>query len=234
MPASTPEPSDETPPGPGPSLGLVIGLCFVLAGVVLVAVAFVRSSDGPSNAAATSTSTAIPVEAPGIVPGTTAPLGSAGLGEGFGEEVAGRTPLRGFGVVAVSVTTEDGRICELCLLSATTSEQRERGLMEVTDEDLGGFDGMLFEYPEEVDGAFWMRNTPMPLSIAYFDDEGELVSTRDMQPCANSTDCPSYPADGAFKYAIEVPQGMLDEAGAEPGARLHIHTRRCPLVEAGS
>ena len=200
MPASTPEPSDETPPGPGPSLGLVIGLCFVLAGVVLVAVAFVRSSDGPSNATATSTS----------------------------------TPLRGFGVVAVSVTTEDGRICELCLLSATTSEQRERGLMEVTDEDLGGFDGMLFEYPEEVDGAFWMRNTPMPLSIAYFDDEGELVSTSDMQPCANSTDCPSYPADGAFKYAIEVPQGMLDEAGAEPGARLHIHTRRCPLVEAGS
>lgn len=176
----------------------------------------------------------IPVEAPGLEAGTTAPLGSAGLGEGVGDEVAGRTPLRGFGEVQVSLTTEEGKICELCLLSANTTDQRARGLMEVTDEDLGGYDGMLFEYPEEVDGQFWMKNTPMPLSIAFFDAQGKLVSTTDMEPCGNSPNCPSYPAADAFKYAIEVPEGLLEEVGATPGATLHIHTRRCPLAEAGS
>ncbi|HWJ97140.1 MAG TPA: DUF192 domain-containing protein [Acidimicrobiales bacterium] len=175
----------------------------------------------------------IPVEAPGIEAGTTAPLGSAGLGEGVAGEVAGRTPLRGFGEVQVSLTTDGGRICELCLLSAMTADQRERGLMEVTDEDLGGYDGMLFEYPKEVDGQFWMRDTPMPLSIAFFDAQGKLVSTTDMQPCGDTSSCPAYPAAGTFKYAIEVPQGLLEEVGATPGATLHIHTRRCPLADGG-
>ena len=197
-------------------------------------VSLVRSNSGDPSGAVATTTAVIPVEAPGLEAGTTAPLGSAGLGEGVGPEVSGRTPLRGFGEVQVSVTTEDGEICELCLLSATTKDQRARGLMEVTDEELGGYDGMLFEYPEATSGEFWMRNTPMPLSIAFFDAQGKLVSTTDMQPCADSPSCPGYPAAGTFKYAIEVPQGMLDEAGAKPGATLHIHTRRCPLAEGGS
>lgn len=209
----------------------MIGLGFVLIGIVFVAVAFVRSSSAPSDA--TTTTKAVPVESPGIKAGTTAPLGSTGLGEGVGEEVSGRTPLNGFGEVAVTVTTENGRICQLCLLSATTAEQRERGLMEVTDEDLGGYDGMLFEYPNEVDGSFWMRNTPMPLSIAFFDEDGRLVSTRDMEPCEDSGDCPGYPSDKPFAYALEVPQGMLDDVGAVGDATLHIHARRCPLAVAG-
>lgn len=232
MPPATTERSDAAPTGP--SLGLVIGAGCLLIGLALVVVSLVRSSSGDaSDAAATTTTAVIPVEAPGIEAGTTAPLGSAGLGEGVGPEVAGRTPLRGFGEVQVSLTTEEGKICELCLLSAMTEEQRARGLMEVTDEDLGGYDGMLFEYPESTDGQFWMRNTPMPLSIAYFDAQGKLVSTTDMEPCGATGDCPTYPAAGSFTYAIEVPQGMLDEIGATPGATLHIHTRRCPLAEGG-
>lgn len=217
---------------PGPSLGLVIGLGCLLIGIALVVVSLVRANVGPATGAVVSSTAAapIPVEAPGIQAGTTAPLGSASLGEGVGPEVGGRTPLRGFGEVLVSVTTPDGRICELCLLAATDEEQRARGLMEVTDEDLGGYDGMLFEYPAAQSGAFWMRNTPLPLSIAFFDDQGELVSTADMEPCGDSPDCPTFPATGSFEYAIEVPQGMLDEIGAEPGAVLHIHTRRCPLA----
>lgn len=213
----------------GPSLALVIGLGFVLVGVVFVAVAFVRSSSAPSDAVAT---TAVePVVAAGIVAGTTAPLGSAELGEGFAtEEVSGRTPLRGFGEVWATVTTENGRICEVCLLAATTPEQRERGLMEVTDPELGGYDGMLFEYPDEVDGSFWMRNTPTPLSIAFFDEDGRLVSTTDMEPCGDRADCPGYPADQPFAYALEVPQGLLDDVGAVGDATLRIHARRCPLA----
>ncbi|MCU1372160.1 MAG: hypothetical protein JWO77_3354 [Ilumatobacteraceae bacterium] len=200
--------------------------------MVLVAVAFVRSSaDTPSDAAGTSQP--VPVEAPGLAAGTTAPLGGKSLGEGVAGEVSGRTPLRGFGEVSATVTTENGRICEVCLMSATTPEQRERGLMEVTDEGLGGYDGMLFEYDDEIDGSFWMRNTPTPLSIAYFDEQGRLVATADMEPCEDRADCPGYPAGERFAYALEVPQGMLDEVGAIGDATLRIHARRCPLA-AGS
>jgi uncharacterized membrane protein (UPF0127 family) len=148
--------------------------------------------------------------------------------------VSGRTPLQGFGEVAVTVTSENGRICELCLKEATTADQRARGLMEVTDEDLGGYDGMLFEYDKPTGGAFWMRNTPLPLSIAYFDEQGKLISTADMEPCADRPDCPGYPASEPFTYALEVPKGLLYQAGAVGDATLHIHARRCPLAAAGS
>jgi hypothetical protein len=203
----------------------------------MVAVALVRSSSNSTSDAATTVPASVEVPggvvAPGLGTGTTVPLGSGGLGEGVGPEIAGRTPLRGFGEVAVSLTTPDGEICELCLMAATSGDQRERGLMEVTDEDLGGYDGMLFEYPGPIEGSFWMRNTPQPLSIAFFDSQGKLVSTADMAPCGDDATCPTYPAKGSFEYAIEVPQGMLDEAGAVDGATLHIHARRCPLADTG-
>lgn len=230
-----PSPSPDLDPvveGPGPSLALVIGVGCVVVGIVLVAVAFVRSSGDDATAASTTTA-AVPVEAPDVGSGTTAPLGSAGLGEGVGPEVRGRTPLRGFGEAAISVTTAEGEICELCVMTATTEAQRERGLMEVTDEDLGGYDGMLFEYPVQTNGSFWMRNTPTPLSIAFFDEQGAFVSSTDMEPCADRPTCPGYPAASAFTYALEVPKGMLEEAGAVEGSRLRIHARRCPLATAG-
>lgn len=200
--------------------------------MVFVVVALVRSSDGTASDAS-ATSTPVTVEAPGLEVGTTASLGGKELGEGVAEEVSGRTPLRGFGEVAATITTEDGRVCEVCLMAATDAAQRERGLMEVTDEDLGGYDGMLFEYDGVTNGSFWMRNTPMPLSIAYFDDEGRVVATADMEPCSDSPNCPGYPAGKAFRYALEVPQGMLDEIGAEPGATLAIRARTCPLAKGG-
>ncbi|WP_421117969.1 DUF192 domain-containing protein [Aquihabitans daechungensis] len=209
----------------------------MLVGLVLVAVAFVRSgSDTKSGAAATVPASAEApsiVASPGLGAGTTVPLAGGGIGEETGPEIAGRTPLRGFGEAAVTVTTPDGKICELCVMTASSGDQRERGLMEVTDEDLGGYDGMLFEYPGPLEGAFWMRNTPQPLSIAYFDASGDFVSTADMEPCGDEASCPTYPAKGTFMYALEVPQGMLDEAGAVDGATLRIHARRCPVAEAG-
>lgn len=168
--------------------------------------------------------------------GTTATTSPAGLGVGVGDEVDGRTPLAGFGQVAATITAEDGSTCEVCLLAAETADQRERGLMEVTDPELGGYDGMVFVYGAPTAGAFWMRDTPMPLSIAYFDVDGRLVSTVDMEPCEDSPDCPSYPADAPFGYALEVPQGQLDEVGVvgAPGeVTLALTGRRCPLADAG-
>jgi len=169
-----------------------------------------------------------------LPPGTTAPVTSdEGLGEGFADDVDGRTPLRGFSQVAATITGEDGTVCEVCLLAAETDEQRARGLMEVTDAELGGYDGMLFVYPDEVAGSFWMRNTPLPLSIAYFTGEGELVSTVDMEPCDDVDSCPNYPPDGPFRLALEVPQGELAAVGVIGEATIELGGRTCPRVASG-
>lgn len=132
-----------------------------------------------------------------------------------------------FGSVVAVVTAPDGSTRELCLLSAETPLQVQRGLMDVTDPRLGGHDGMLFTFPADTDTAFWMRNTPMPLSIAYLASTGQIVSTVDMRPCLDGADCPSYPPTGPYRYAVEVPQGKLPAIGLTPGARLTPGSRSC-------
>lgn len=179
-------------------------------------------------------------EAPGLVTDwlasvTTAPTGASGLGEGVGPEVGGRAPLAGFGEVAAVITGADGEPCEVCLLAALTPDQRARGLMEVTDPDLGGYDGMVFAFETDVTSGFWMRNTPMPLSIAYFDADGVLVSQTDMAPCPDEdATCPSYPADGPFRYAVEVPQGRLADLGVVGPGGAEAGPRDAALVLTGT
>jgi uncharacterized membrane protein (UPF0127 family) len=133
---------------------------------------------------------------------------------------AGRTPLAGFDETQISVKTAE-KVLKRCLLLAQNAEQRQRGLMQVTDPTLGGYDGMLFRYDHDVDPtqeAFWMRNTPMPLSIAYLSSDGHLVTAVDMAPCSDSPDCQSYPAAGPYRFTIEVPQGNLASLGIVEGS----------------
>ncbi len=132
-----------------------------------------------------------------------------------------RTPLPGFDEVAVEVVRVDGQVVSWCLLLAATEEQRQRGLMEVTDPGLGGYDGMLFRFDQPTQVGFWMRNTPMPLSIAYVGEDGGLVTSTEMAPCEDSPDCQSYPSSGPYRWAIEVPveAGGITALGIEPGAR---------------
>jgi len=131
----------------------------------------------------------------------------------------GRTRLAGFGETRVTVQSADS-VLEWCLLLALTDQQRARGLMEVLDPTLGGYNGMLFRYDADVTQAFWMRNTPMPLSIAYLNGEGHIVSLEDMDPCGDSPDCRSYPPAGPYRFAIEVPRGNLPALGIVEGATI--------------
>jgi uncharacterized membrane protein (UPF0127 family) len=157
------------------------------------------------------------------------PTGGAPAARGSGLDVppapAGRRPPEGlgdvdFGEVALAVTAADGEVTGWCVLLALTSDQRQRGLMEVTD--LRGYSGMLFVFPTDSPSGFYMRNTPTPLTIGWFDAEGELVSTADMEPCADVDDCPTYSPTGQYRFALEVPQGRLDDLGAGPGSRLAV------------
>lgn len=132
----------------------------------------------------------------------------------------GRTHLPGFGEVELRIVPgPDGEPIVICVLLAESSEQRRRGLMEVTDPDLGGYDGMLFRFPEETTSGFWMKHTPLPLSIAYLDEEGATVDTKDMEPCVDVSDgCPIYGPAGPYRMALEVPQGGLAELGLGRGS----------------
>ncbi|HEX4819858.1 MAG TPA: DUF192 domain-containing protein [Acidimicrobiales bacterium] len=130
-----------------------------------------------------------------------------------------RTPLAGFGETKVTVENA-GSFLEWCLLLAANDAQRAQGLMRVTDSKLGGYDGMLFHFHDDVQENFWMRNTPMPLSIAYVNKDGAIVSTADMAPCGDSPDCPNYPPAGPYRFTIEVPQGKLADLGIVEGAKI--------------
>jgi uncharacterized protein len=131
---------------------------------------------------------------------------------------------RGFDLAPAEITLASGDVCTLCLWVAETAVQRQRGLMGVTD--LGLADGMVFVYEARASGQFWMRDTPLPLSIAFFADDGRFVSATDMEPCLTGPpgECPRYSAGGSYVAAIEVPRGRLGEFGIGPGSRLALFT----------
>jgi uncharacterized membrane protein (UPF0127 family) len=87
---------------------------------------------------------------------------------------------------------------------ADTPALRARGLMGVTD--LGALDGMLFVWSEDVTGGFWMKDTLIPLDIAFFSADGSLVDVLSMVPCEEDP-CPSYRPSGPYRMAIEVETG---------------------------
>lgn len=130
----------------------------------------------------------------------------------------------GFSDVVIRIKGPDGQPLtptEICTLLAATEQQRAQGLMKVTD--LKGYKGMLFRFSFDTQGGFYMKDTPMPLSIAWFDGSGRFVSATDMPPCPPGTEsCPQYYATGMYRYALEVPQGQLAALGIGPGTTLEV------------
>ncbi len=97
---------------------------------------------------------------------------------------------------------------------AATPQQRQRGLMGRTHLAADG--GMLFVFEQPGRHCFWMRDTPLPLSIAFIDTAGRIASLADMQPRTETPHCPS--AD--VRYALEVRQGEFQRRGI--AARMQV------------
>lgn len=91
---------------------------------------------------------------------------------------------------------------------------RARGLM--FREKLGRNEGMLFVFERKEAHCFWMRNTPLPLSIAFVEDDGTIVNIADMKPRSDDSHCPARPV----RYALEMEQGWFAKRGVAAGARL--------------
>ncbi|MBI2709860.1 MAG: DUF192 domain-containing protein [Actinobacteria bacterium] len=185
---------------------LALGIAAALAGVVLVAgVALAVARRDGGRAAPSSLSTTSPTPGSGSAVPPVPP--TSALPPARGPFAPGRAPIRGFDEVRVVAISRSGRRTVLCVLAARTEAQRERGLMEVLDARLGGYDGMVFVFDDDqpASGGFWMRNTRLPLSIVWFDASGRRVGGTDMAPCPDGSPCPTYPAGKPFRSALEVP-----------------------------
>jgi uncharacterized membrane protein (UPF0127 family) len=110
-----------------------------------------------------------------------------------------------------------GREVEVPVYVAASREQRARGLMD--RDSLPADTGMIFLFPSDSSGAFYMYRTRIPLSIAFFAADGRVVSVLDMEPCLEqeSSRCPLYPPGTTYRTALEVNQGYLAQLGVDEG-----------------
>jgi uncharacterized protein len=117
---------------------------------------------------------------------------------------------------AVLIETATGEF-EVPVEVADSPEEREVGLMD--RESLPADAGMLFVFEEDTATGFWMKNTLIPLSIAFVDAEGTIVSILDMEPC-EADPCEIYNPGVSYRSALEVNQGAFDDWGVQVGDRL--------------
>jgi len=94
---------------------------------------------------------------------------------------------------------------------AATEASRNLGLM--FRQSLPPDQGMLFVFDAPTAACFWMKNTLIPLSIAFIDETGKIINILDMQPHSLDNHCPADP----MRYAVEMPQGWFQQAGVSAG-----------------
>ena len=97
---------------------------------------------------------------------------------------------------------------------AQTPEQREIGLMFRTA--MGASEGMLFAFERPGQQCFWMKNTLIPLAIAFVADDGSIVNIDSMKPQTLDGHCSATPV----RFVLEVNEGWFAKRGIKPGSRL--------------
>src|SRR5215203_1376185 len=130
------------------------------------------------------------------------------------EETTSESP----GLRTVVIEASGGKRVEVRVEIANNPFERARGLMYRTA--LGEDRGMLFVYPGEQKLSFWMKNTLIPLSIAYIDSEGRIVDILDMKPLDDKS--PHYVSSEPVQYALEVNQGFFEKRGVKVGDRVEL------------
>ena len=116
----------------------------------------------------------------------------------------------------LAVERESGGRLLLTIELADSPARRSRGLM--FRQFLGEEAGMLFLFPADTRGRFWMRNTLVPLSIAFIDGEGVINEIREMEP---EDETLVRPAAG-YRWALEVNQGWFQANGVGRGDRVRL------------
>lgn len=100
---------------------------------------------------------------------------------------------------------------------AADEPARERGLSNRSDLPAGT--GMAFLFPGDTIVAFWMKDTLVPLQIAFVGGDGRVVGVSEMPPC-HADPCQTYAPARPYRYAVELPSGAFTAAGVHEGDRV--------------
>ncbi|MDO9601297.1 MAG: DUF192 domain-containing protein [Rhodocyclaceae bacterium] len=125
----------------------------------------------------------------------------------------------GLGLVALGVAAQALPVMELQAgfhrieaEVAHTQPARVQGLMQ--RREMAPQRGMLFVFPESDRHCMWMKNTLLPLAVAFLDDAGSIINVAEMQPGSEENHCAARPA----RYALEMNAGWFARRGLKPGA----------------
>jgi uncharacterized membrane protein (UPF0127 family) len=118
----------------------------------------------------------------------------------------------------IHITTASGSV-ELHVQIAETAEARRRGLMGVRNLDPDA--GMAFLLDRPTEGSFWMKDTLIPLAIAFWGPDGLILDIQEMTPCRTDP-CPLYSPDAPFVGAVEANRGFFAANGVLPGDRVQL------------
>ena len=146
-------------------------------------------------------------------------LALAGCGGGSGATTAGAPPgSPSFDKAKASIETAKGPVA-LDVEIAETEAQRDFGLM--LRKSLPDDAGMAFLFPSDTKATFWMKDTLIPLSVAFADGDGKILAILDMEPC-KADPCPVYDPGVSYRTALEVNKGALTRLGVRRGDVLEI------------
>ncbi|MEI6045022.1 MAG: DUF192 domain-containing protein [Chloroflexota bacterium] len=116
------------------------------------------------------------------------------------------------------ITTSSGQTTNLKLELAVTPQEQGTGLMGRTS--LPEDSGMLFIFPTKVRTGFWMKDTLIPLSIAWLNEKGTILEIQDMEAQSEEVHTPAQD----YIWALEVPKSYFNKKGIKPGSSLKLVT----------
>jgi uncharacterized membrane protein (UPF0127 family) len=133
------------------------------------------------------------------------------------------TPSDGVAPISTVILYGDRGSVSVAVEEANSPTERGEGLMGRTS--LGDNEGMIFTFGDVTDGPvtseFWMKDTLIPLSVAFWDEDGRIVGIRNMDPCADDP-CPTYGSPEPYIGALEVNDGFFTEHGVTTGDRIEL------------
>jgi len=122
-----------------------------------------------------------------------------------------------FRTLTLSIERAGAEPVEIAAEVAITDAERSQGLMN--RKKLPDGEGMLFVFEHDQQVSFWMKDTLIPLSIAFIASDGRITEIRDLQP----KDLSSVNSNStAIRYALEVAQGWFGRVGVRPGDMARI------------
>jgi uncharacterized protein len=119
----------------------------------------------------------------------------------------------------VSFATDTGRVETSPLAVADSDGERQRGLMGRRALPPDG--GMLFSFGSPTSEGFWMKDTAIPLSIAFWDERERVIAILDMPPCL-ADPCVIYRPNAPYTAALEMRRGWFDRHGVSIGDRVEL------------